>query len=88
MRFNDLLEGSKSDVSVKLFGDDMAQLAKLTHEIAAVIEKVPGAGEVETELRGTSPVLKITPKFETLRKLGIPVREVLDTVGIAICRCD
>lgn len=84
MRFNDLLEGSKSDVSVKLFGDDMNQLNSLTQKIADVISGVEGAGEVETELRGTSPLLRITPKDSYLRNLGVPKQEVLETVGVAL----
>lgn len=84
MRFNDLLEGSKSDVSVKLFGDDMETLAKLTQEIEAVISKVPGAAEVETELRGTSPLLRVTPKENILHELGLSKQEVLAAVGIAL----
>lgn len=84
MRFNDLLEGSKSDVSVKLFGDDMDKLAELTREMAAVIRKVPGADELETELRGKSPLLKVTPKKDVAQKLGVSTREILETVGVAI----
>lgn len=84
MRFNDLLEGSKSDVSVKLFGDDMEQLAKITQKMAEVIGKVRGAAELETELRGTSPLLKITPNEEFLRELGVPKQAVLEAVGIAM----
>lgn len=84
MRFNDLLEGSKSDVSVKLFGDDMGQLAKITQEMADVIGKVEGASELETELRGTSPLLKITPNEGLLQELGVPRQAVLDAVGVAL----
>ncbi len=84
MRFNDLLEGSKSDVSVKLFGDDMDQLASLTRQMAEVIGKVPGAAELETELRGTSPLLRITPKEEVLHGLGLSTLDVLEAVGIAL----
>ena len=84
MRFNDLLEGSKSDVSVKLFGDDMDVLSNLTHQIANVIEGIPGASEVETELRGTSPTLQISPKEDVLFGFGISSRDVLETIGIAM----
>lgn len=84
MRFNDLLEGSKSDVSVKLFGDDMNVLSSLTHEMADVIGKIPGASELETELRGTSPLLCVTPKEEMLLGLGISSIDVLETMGIAM----
>lgn len=84
MRFNDLLEGSKSDVAVKLYGDDMETLSTITKQIAAIVEKIEGAGEVETELRGTSPLLKVTPKKDVLRKMGISTQQVLQTVGVAL----
>lgn len=84
MRFNELLEGTRADVSVKVFGDDMDKLADVTKSIAAVINQVPGAGDVEVELKGTSPILKVTPKEGILHKLGVSAREVLETVGIAL----
>lgn len=84
MRFNDLLEGSKSDVAVKVYGDDMETLASVTKQIASIVEKIEGSGEVETELRGTSPLLRITPKKDILRKMGIPTQQVLQTVGVAL----
>ncbi len=84
MRFNDLLEGSKADVSVKIFGDDLKILSALTSQVAAVVKKIRGSGEVEAELRGTSPLLRITPKDDLLKRLGVTNREVLETVGIAL----
>lgn len=84
MRFNDLLEGSKSDVSVKLYGDDMETLARITKQIASIVEKIEGSGEIETELRGTSPLLRVTPKKDVLRKMGISTQQVLQTVGVAL----
>lgn len=84
MRFNDLLEGSKSDVSIKVYGDDMEVLARITKEIAAIVAKVDGAGEVEAELRGTSPLLRISPKKDILKHYGVSANRVLDTVGVAL----
>jgi cobalt-zinc-cadmium resistance protein CzcA len=84
MRFNELLEGTRADVSLKVYGDDMAQLASITQKIAEVVGKVHGAGDVEVELKGTSPLLRITPKEGILKKLGVSHREVLETVGIAL----
>ena len=84
MRFNDLLEGSKSDVTVKLYGDDMAVLSKYTAQIASTVGKIPGAGEVEVELKGTSPILRIVPNTNLLHQLGGSTRDVLDAVGIAL----
>ena len=84
MRFNELLEGTRADVSVKVFGDDMDKLAEVTKTIAGIVGEVPGAGDVEVELKGTSPLLKITPKEGILHRLGVSAREVLETVGVAL----
>lgn len=84
MRFNEMLEGTRADVSVKVYGDDMATLADVTTQIMNQAKKVQGAGEVEVELRGTSPVLKITPKAKALGQLAVPKLEVLETIDIAL----
>lgn len=49
-----------------------------------MIEDVPGAGEVELEIKGKSPFLKIEPHHEVLRQSGISVQEVLETVGTGL----
>lgn len=84
MRFNELLEGTRADVTVKVYGDDLDELQRITREIAEIIEKIPGAGDVELELRGKSPLLQILPKQDMLRTLGVSTAEVLQTVGIAL----
>jgi cobalt-zinc-cadmium resistance protein CzcA len=84
MRFNELLEGTRADVSVKVFGDDMDKLSEITKQIASVVTKVKGSGEVEVELKGTSPLLRVTPKTGILKKLGVSNREVLEAIGIAV----
>ncbi len=84
MRFNELLEGTRADISVKVFGEDMDILSDLTDQIKDVIEKVPGAGDVELELQGKSPALHIEPKLSLLRSLGVSIQEVLEAVGVGI----
>jgi heavy metal efflux system protein len=84
MRFNELLEGTRAAVSVKVFGEDMDKLVEVTKEVAAVIQEVPGAGDVEVELRGTSPMLKIEPRQDVLLRMGVSTGEVLETVETAI----
>jgi len=84
MRFNELLEGTRAAISVKIFGDDMNQLVSLAKQVSGVIAKVPGAGDVEAELRGTSPLLRVEPKEAMVNRLGLANREILDTVGIAL----
>lgn len=84
MRFNELLEGTRADVSVKVFGDDMDELAKLTREIQGVVGTVSGSGDVETELKGTSPMLRIIPKKDVLHQYGITSYEVLQVISAAL----
>lgn len=84
MRFNELLEGTRADVAVKIFGPDLGQLVEFAKATQEVISKVPGAGDVEVDLAGTSPVLKIEPKESALTKFNAPLSDILDTVSIAL----
>ncbi|RYZ64379.1 MAG: efflux RND transporter permease subunit, partial [Proteobacteria bacterium] len=67
MRFNELLEGTRADVTVKIFGPELETLMRLAKDSKEIIEKVPGAGDVEEDLAGTSPVLRIEPKVAAMR---------------------
>lgn len=84
MRFNELLEGTRADVSVKVFGPDLQKNMDIAKQIQALVAKVPGAGDVEVDLAGTSPVLKIEPQGPALNQLGTSTLDVLDTVSIAL----
>ncbi len=84
MRFNELLEGTRADVTVKIFGPDLATLMSLAKEAKEIIEKVPGAGDVEEDLAGTSPVLRVEPNQEALSRFGGSISDVLETVSIAM----
>jgi cobalt-zinc-cadmium resistance protein CzcA len=84
MRFNELLEGTRADVSIKIFGPDLKTNMELAKNIKEVVSKVNGAGDVEEDLAGTSPVLKVEPINATLNKYGASLSDVLDTVSIAL----
>lgn len=84
MRFNELLEGTRADVSVKIFGPDLQTNMDLAKQIQVAVSKVNGAGDVEVDLAGTSPVLRIEPKEQILNRSGASVSDVLDTVSIAL----
>ncbi|OQW53851.1 MAG: hypothetical protein A4S09_06440 [Proteobacteria bacterium SG_bin7] len=84
MRFNELLEGTRADVTVKIFGPDLKVLVDLGKKLQGVISKVPGAGDVEVDIAGTSPVLKIETKDDVLHRYGIRKSEVLETVSVAL----
>jgi cobalt-zinc-cadmium resistance protein CzcA len=84
MRFNELLEGTRADVSVKVFGPDLQTNMDLAKEIEEVVSKVQGAGDTEVDLAGTSPVLRIEPKENALNQYGASAADVLETVAIAL----
>lgn len=84
LRFNELMEGTRSDVSLKLFGDSQDILTEQGQNIVEVIQKIPGAGDVELEAKGKMTILEVVPKDDVLKKLGLSASEVLESVGIAI----
>ena len=84
MRFNELLEGTRADVSVKVFGPDLRTLMSVASEIQEVVQKVPGAGDVESDMMGTSPLYRITPKAEQLSSYGANLSDVLESVSVAL----
>ncbi len=84
MRFNELLEGTRADVAIKIFGADLSKLVETAKKIQEVVSKVPGAGDVEVDLAGTSPVLKIEPNDDKLKIYNAAISDVLNTISIAL----
>jgi len=84
MRFNELLEGTRADVSIKIFGPDLKTIMDKAKEIKEVVSTVEGAGDVEEDLAGTSPVLKIEPNDNSVHRYGANTADILDTVSIAL----
>lgn len=84
MRFNELLEGTRADVSIKIFGPDLKTNMDLAKDIKEIVSTVEGAGDVEEDLAGTSPVLKVEPQDQALNRYGANISDVLDTVAIAL----
>lgn len=80
LRFNELLEGTRADVSVKVFGEDQAQITEVAEQVAASIRDIPGAGDVEAESKGMQPILEILPKQALTSRWGISSQEVLESV--------
>lgn len=84
MRFNELLEGTRADVAVKIYGPDLKTITDLGKEIQEVVQTVPGAGDVETDMSGTSPVFRIEPKRDILANYGANLSDVLETISVAL----
>lgn len=84
MRFNELIAGVRSDVAVKLFGDDMEQLFKHAEQIERVLRSVPGAFDVKLEQVTGLPMLSIEFDRPTLARFGINIAEAQAVIGTAI----
>ena len=84
LRFNELISGVRSDVAVKVFGDDMGVLNDTAVKIATVMEKIPGASEVKVEQTTGLPMLTINIDREKTARYGLNVGDVQDAVATAI----
>ncbi len=84
MRFNELLEGTRADVAIKVFGPDLEKNMTTAKAIQNAIQGVSGAGDVELELAGTSPVLRIVPNPEAILAYGTSGNDVLEAIEVAL----
>ncbi|MCF5052880.1 CusA/CzcA family heavy metal efflux RND transporter [Pseudomonas syringae] len=84
LRFNELISGVRSDVAVKVFGDDMAVLNSTAGEIAETLEKLEGASEVKVEQTSGLPVLTINIDRDKAARFGLNVGDVQDTIAVAV----
>jgi cobalt-zinc-cadmium resistance protein CzcA len=84
LRFNELISGVRSDVAVKIFGDDMDQLHRLAEEAAQVLRQVPGAVDVKVEQTSGLPMLTVVIDRQKLARYGLTMMEVQDVVAAAI----
>jgi heavy metal efflux system protein len=84
MRFNELLGGVRSDVAVKLYGDDVDQLALTARQITNVLRNTPGA--VDTRFAQTTgfPTFDIVFDRAAIGRYGLSVKEVAETVSAAL----
>jgi cobalt-zinc-cadmium resistance protein CzcA len=84
MRFNELIAGVRSDVAVKVFGDDLGVLLEKGEAIAGVLEGVAGAADVKVEQVDGLPMLEIAVDRRALARYGLSQDEVHQVVRTAI----
>ena len=84
LRFNELISGVRSDVAVKIFGDDMAVLNDTATKVAAVLQKTSGATEVKVEQTTGLPMLSVDIDRQKLARYGLNVSDLQDTIATAI----
>ncbi|MGE0031356.1 MAG: efflux RND transporter permease subunit [Steroidobacteraceae bacterium] len=84
MRFNELIAGVRSDLAVKLVGDDLDTLLEVGGKIEDLVMQVPGAADVTLEQITGLPLLTIEPNRNALRHYGINVADVQEVIQIAL----
>jgi cobalt-zinc-cadmium resistance protein CzcA len=84
LRFNELISGVRSDVAIKLFGDDLAVLGATAAKMAAVLETVPGAAEVKVEQLEGLPMLTLRVRTDAAARYGLNVADVQQVLTSAV----
>jgi len=84
LRFNELISGVRSDVAVKVFGDDMDVLNQTAEQIAGVLRQVQGSSEVKVEQTSGLPVLTVNIDRQRAARYGLNVGDIQDNVAVAI----
>jgi len=84
LRFNELISGVRSDVAVKVFGDDMEVLNKTAAEISEVLNKVPGAAEVKVEQTTGLPMLTVNIDRNRASRYGLNTVDVQEAIATAV----
>src|SRR3989344_204669 len=84
LRFNELISGVRSDVAVKLFGDDMDVLNNTANQIAKVLQGIPGSSEVKVEQTTGLPMLTINIDREKATRYALNIGDIQDTLATAV----
>jgi cobalt-zinc-cadmium resistance protein CzcA len=84
MRFNEILEGTRADIAVKVFGDDYAEIERIASEVRELLEKVPGAADVEFDALGKAPLLEVLPDRKAMSRYNVHAAEMNAAVESAI----
>ncbi|MEO8664849.1 MAG: efflux RND transporter permease subunit, partial [Ignavibacteria bacterium] len=84
LRFNELISGARSDIAIKVFGDDLKILSENGNKIASIVNGVQGAEDVSVQQIEGLPQLQIKTNREKIAGYGIHVGDVNDVVRIAL----
>ncbi|MGQ0589788.1 MAG: efflux RND transporter permease subunit [Sphingosinicella sp.] len=83
MRFNELIAGVRSDVAIRIMGDDLDELASAAERVVGVVSSIDGAEDTQAEQVTGLPFIEIVPDRARLTQLGINVADVQEVVSAA-----
>ncbi|MGV3560071.1 CusA/CzcA family heavy metal efflux RND transporter [Larkinella arboricola] len=83
MRFNELMSGAKQDVAVKVFGEDLNELTRLSKRISGLVSGVEGTTDLYVEQVQGLPQIVVKLDREALARYGLSVEDVNRTISTA-----
>lgn len=83
-RIDHMISGTRSNIALKLFGEDLTTLQQLGHQIKQVIQPIEGVVDVTLDQKTEIPHLYIYPKIELLARSGITIAEFSEFVEVAL----
>jgi len=84
MRFNELISGVRSDVAVKVFGDDMEVMNSTAEDISQVLASIEGGEDIKVEQTTGLPILTVNIDRQKIARLGVNVADVQEAVEIGM----
>src|SRR5690606_9952160 len=84
LRFNELISGVRSDIGIKIFGDDMQVLNDEAAKIAKIVQKISGSTAVKVEQTSGLPLLNIDVNRSLAAQYGLSVREIQNLVASSL----
>ncbi len=81
LRVNEMLSGIRSDVGIKIYGDDFDELVRLGDQVEHVLLEIDGASDVSVEQITGQPTLQIAVDQQKLARHGVAARDVLDVIA-------
>lgn len=84
MRFNELISGVRSDLAIKIFGDDLEVMLDVAEKVEKELKAIPGGSDIKIEQATGLPVLSILPDRTAMERFGINLTDVQDVVQVAM----
>ncbi len=84
MRFNELIAGVRSEVAIKIYGDDLDTLVDIGSQVETLLQSVAGSADVQAEQVTGLPMLTVTPDRASLARYGLNVADVQKTLSTAV----
>ena len=82
LRMSELISGTRSDVAITIYGDDLATLERLSLQVQGVVRSVKGASDVRGEQLAGLPTMEVTIDRAAASRYGISVRDALDAIEV------